>query len=284
MRLAAAIGAVGCGLTLGACVAEPAPPPRAPTLPQRIVSLDYCADQFVLKLADRSQIAAVSIDAEKEFSFMRAAAKGVPKARSSVEDVLAKKPDLVVRAYGGGPNAAGALNRAGVPVVQMGYADDFDGVRATIKEMAIAVGHPARGEALIAEMDARLATAAAAGKTTASALYVTPSGVTTGPGSLVHVMIEAAGLENFDTQPGWRPVPLEQLASAQPDVIVAAFFGHAQVQQDAWSPARHPILARAMEARPTAQLEGAWTACGGWFLVEAVESLAMARDDAERAP
>ncbi|MCA8893462.1 MAG: ABC transporter substrate-binding protein, partial [Hyphomonas sp.] len=69
------------------------------------VSLDYCADQYVLKLADREQILAISPDGDKEFSYMHEAAEDVPTVRPVAEDVLVLKPDLVVRAYGGGPNA-----------------------------------------------------------------------------------------------------------------------------------------------------------------------------------
>ena len=89
---------------------------------QRIVSLDYCADQYVLKLADREQILAISPDAVKDFSYMQDAAVGVPTVRPVAEDVLILKPDLIVRTYGGGPNAAAFFKRAGVPVLQVGWA------------------------------------------------------------------------------------------------------------------------------------------------------------------
>ncbi len=288
MRTSSAFLVALAAVAAASCAPQPPlhPPqqPTAPAQPQRVVSLDYCADQFVLKLADRAQIAAVSPDAGKDFSFMRAAAPGMPIVRSTAEDVLAQRPDLVVRSYGGGPGVAHLLARAGVPVAQLGYAGDFDGVRANVRAMAAALGHPARGEALIAEMDSRLAAVAAQEGTGRSALYLTPAGVTTGAGSLVHVLIEAAGLENFEHQPGWRPIPLERLAREQPDLIAFARFGAASHQPDAWSAARHPIAQRQLAERPVATMDGAWTACGGWFLADAVEALAaMAAADATRA-
>lgn len=288
MRTSSALLVALAAVAAASCAPQPPlhPPqqPTAPAQPQRVVSLDYCADQFVLKLADRAQIAAVSPDAGKDFSFMRAAAPGMPIVRSTAEDVLAQRPDLVVRSYGGGPGVEHLMARAGVPVAQLGYAGDFDGVRANVRAMAAALGHPARGEALIAEMDSRLAAVAAQEGTGRSALYLTPAGVTTGAGSLVHVLIEAAGLENFEHQPGWRPIPLERLAREQPDLIAFARFGAASHQPDAWSAARHPIAQRQLAERPVATMDGAWTACGGWFLADAVEALAaMAAADATRA-
>ena len=37
-----------------------APPVKAPAVPQRIVSINLCADQLVLALADRKQIAGLT--------------------------------------------------------------------------------------------------------------------------------------------------------------------------------------------------------------------------------
>ena len=272
----AAVAAVGCAPALQ-------PQERAPpALPQRIVSLDYCADQFVLKLADRSQITAVSTDADREFSYMRAAVGEIPQVRGRTEDVLALGPDLVVRSYGGGPGAVGLLERAGVPVAQLGYAEDFDGVRDTIRAMALAVGHPARGDALVAEMDARLA-AVAGPQAGLNALYVTPAGYTSGSGSLVDAMIRAAGLKNFEQRAGWHPIPLERLAREQPDVIAAGFYNQRTNQQDIWSASRHPLVRAQIEGRPVAALDGALVSCGGWYLVEAVERLGQTERSLEVA-
>ena len=69
--------------------------------PLRIVSLDFCADQYVLKFADREQILAVSPDAVRGFSYMRDTAIGIPSVRPIAEDVLILKPDLIIRSYGG---------------------------------------------------------------------------------------------------------------------------------------------------------------------------------------
>ncbi|MEM1103179.1 MAG: ABC transporter substrate-binding protein [Pseudomonadota bacterium] len=245
--------------------------------PQRIVSLDYCADQYVLKLADREQILAVSPDAEKQFSYMRAAAKDVPTVRPVAEDVLILKPDLVVRAYGGGANAAAFFERAGVPVLQVGwassvYGEEIGSITQLIQHVADGVGQSRRGDALVAEYRTRLA-AIQTRSANEAALYMTPAGVTTGPGSLVHEMLLAAGVANFQKQPGWRSIPLERLAYEQPDFVVAAFFETLTNHPDAWSPSKHPVAKAQMTSPNTVPLQGAWTACGGWFILDAVETI-----------
>ncbi len=241
--------------------------------PARIVSLDYCADQFVLRFADRARILALSPDAGKDFSYMRESAAGLPTVRPVAEDVLILRPDLVVRSYGGGPGAATMFRRAGIPVLEIGWSADFEAVMATVERVASGLGAAAKGRAVAAEMRDRLA-AVAARSGERSALYMTPGGVTTGPGSLVHEMLEAAGLRNFEDAPGWRPIPLETLAYDQPDLVAAAFYESLVAYPDAWTTARHPIARDLVEAGDVVTLDSAVTSCGAWFLVDAVETLA----------
>jgi iron complex transport system substrate-binding protein len=257
-------------LVLSACTA----PPAATGQPLRIVSLDYCADQYVLKFADRSAIAALSPDAAKPFSYMRTQAAGLARVRPSAEEVLALEPDLVVRSYGGGPALEAALERAGVRVHQIGWGDGFDAVRTNMRAAASAVGQPARGEAAVAAFDARLAAIAPA--TGARALYITAGGVTSGPDGMIGALFHAAGLTNMQTRPGWNPIPVEQLAVEQPQITATAFFDGAVRGQDFWSAARHPIVTQVVASRPQAVLDAATVSCGGWFAADAVAALAAA--------
>ncbi len=263
------------GLALAACAPlEEGSGAGRPERPRRIVSLDYCADQFVLALADRSQIAALSPDAQKDFSYLRDEARGIPQVRAQAEDVIARRPDLVVRSYGGGPGAEGFFRRAGIPVARLGFAEDYEAIRANIAAMADAMGQPERGLAMIAEFDARLAAIRPRADGT-TGLYMTPAGVTTGEGSLIHLMMASAGLTNFQEQPGWNPLPLERLARERPDLVVAAFFNAKTNHQDQWSAARHPVARAQLAELPVVWLDGAVTACGGWFVLDAIEAMAQ---------
>ncbi|MFT7222308.1 MAG: iron complex transport system substrate-binding protein [Candidatus Azotimanducaceae bacterium] len=239
---------------------------------RRIVSLDYCADQFVLKLVEPERIAAVSRDATRDFSYMRDAAEAHRKIRPSAEHVLALAPDLIVRSYGGGPNAVQFYERLDIRVIQIGYASTINEVRAEILRIAEQLGEPEKAREIVADMDARLqrVKARASGK---SLLYVTPGGVTSGAGSLVHDMIKAAGLVNFQTEPGWRSLPLEKLAFDQPELLATAFYDTETNHTNYWSAARHPMIRSQLSSTKSVSLDGATTACGGWFLVDAVEQL-----------
>lgn len=261
--------------------------PAAPSRPLpegaagRIVSLDYCADQFVLGLAGRERVLALSPDAGKDFSYLRAAATGLPAVRPRAEEVLALDPDLVVRTYGGGPRAAAFFERAGVPVLQIDFAPDVDAVRDRVRQAAAALGVPGRGKELVAGMDARLARARA-GSPGAAVLYLAPSGVSAGAGTFVDRLIAEAGLDNFDERAGWRAIPLERLAYEAPDVYaVPAFEGRHNMVR---TPFRHPLAVRRVQAGPAVALEGATTSCGAWFLADAVEALAAGAAGSRRGP
>ncbi|MEM7329172.1 MAG: ABC transporter substrate-binding protein [Pseudomonadota bacterium] len=247
--------------------------------PMRVVSLDFCADQYVLKFADREQILAVSPDAVRGFSYMRDVAVGVPTVRPIAEDVLILKPDLIVRSYGGGPNAEAFFERAGVPVLQIGWAsnihgEDLSSIPEITKTVAAGLGQAERGEVVARDYLDRLESIASSASAK-STLYVTPSGVTTGGNSLVHKAMLAAGLQNYAARPGWHSLPLERLTSERPDLVAAAYFDVQSDHRHGWSAARHPIAKRELNAAELVKLEGAWLGCGGWFLIEAIEALAQ---------
>lgn len=242
---------------------------------QRIVSLDYCADQFVLKFAPRDNILAVSPDAAKEFSYMRDAADGLSMVQPRAEDVILLEPDLVVRSYGGGANSSAYFEQLGIPVLNVGWAGDIEGVLANVERMASSLGDEQHGRETVANVRQRLkALSVSNGAGVREALYMTPSGATTGSGSLVHELLDAAGLSNFQTKPGWRTLPLERLAYEQPAVVAAAFFNMRSRHPSAWSASRHPVAQSLLSESDVVYLQGAWMTCGGWYLVEAVEALA----------
>ena len=237
-----------------------------------IVSLDFCADQYVLKFAERENILALSPDAEAGFSYMRGDAKGVPKVRPRAEDILLLQPDIVVRTYGGGPNAAAFFERAGIKVVQISYAGDLAGVKQSILDASRELGAAERGAALVAEMENHLSALAPASNQS-TILYMTSKGAVAGENTLIGELLGLAGFENFRAAPGWGSLPLERLAYESPDVIAAGFFDTGDIVSDIWTPSRHPVAQRRLDQSPVVDLPGAWTACSSWSLLDVLDAL-----------
>lgn len=274
-----AASAVVVSLSAIAVVAvSEAPRPVTSSVPKRVVSLDYCADQFVLKFADRSQILALSSQSQASHSYMREAAKGLPQVRSRAESVLALEPDLVVRTYGGGPDAARFFQASGTPVLQLGEADQYEGIRGNLRLAAKGLGHPERGEAAVRQFDATLAKAKRQGPPV-EALYVTSGGVQAGADTSLGQMMATAGLVPYDDRHrGWSELPLERLAAKAPSMVVTGFMSLGEVDLFPWSSARHPLVRQSLKSRPTVALPGAVTACSGWFLADATLDMAKGGD------
>lgn len=215
----------------------------------------------------------LSTRADDADSRLRALAEGLPRRRADLESALAARPEVVVRFWGGDPRLVNALQARGVRVVTIDEASGFSDVRANIRRVAAELGQRPAGEALIARMDARLARAAGAwaGR---PALYLTPGGVTGGPGTLVDAILRAAGVRNLETRPGYQTVSLEELALRPPPAIVLGFFDTFQLAGAAWGEGRHRVLQRVVRERAVASLPGELLGCPDWSAAEAVERLA----------
>lgn len=256
--------------------AEPVDPAAAePT----VVSIDYCADQYVLELADRDQILGVSPRAVRAFSYHRERAMGLSIVDPSAEAVLHAAPALVVRFWGGDRRMVSMLTRAGVATVNIVYGHDGATIVDNLNTVAAALGRPKTAAATIEERRRRIAALETAPALDLRALYLTPSGTTGGLGTDIDSMIRLAGLDNMAAElgyRGWRTIPLEHLVLNPPDVFIGSFFDDSDVARSSWSPARHPQLSALMETVPTIAVPGRFLSCSGLFSVEAAEFIRAA--------
>jgi iron complex transport system substrate-binding protein len=246
----------------------------AQAAPRRIVSLDYCADQFVLALADRQQIAALSRGSRRDDSYFRDRARGIAQTRGTLEEVLALRPDLVVRNWGGPWDAEAAYARFGVPVLQVGDAPSFDAARDDLRDAARVLGHAARGEVIARDLDARLARlAAATPRTRPAIMYLSAGGAVAGRGTMMDAVITAAGGQNLRTEASWTLLPLERLVETPPALIALGFFDHGRTRMNAWRPTRHAAVERALARARTVSLPVASVSCEAWFAIDAAEAI-----------
>lgn len=252
--------------------------PAAPGRPSRVVSLNLCADELVLRLADRAQVAAVTAFAgDSRGSTVAAEAAGVPVTRGLAEEIVALKPDLVVAGAFTTRTTVGLLKRIGVPPLELGVPADFDGVRAQIRQVAAAVGHPERGEAMVAALDAGLARVVPAARSL-RVLVLRPNAFTVSPGTLGDAIIRAAGLVNVAAAIGrdrTGSVPLEAAALADADLVVLDA-GEAGTPSLADALLHHPILERLRAQGRTVPIPNRLWTCPGPQVAEVVARLAAA--------
>jgi len=242
----------------------------------RVVSLDQCADQYVMALSPRTAIAGVSMRSGDPDAYLHVQARGLPKRRASAESVLAAQPNVVVRYWGGDALLSRTLARRGVTVVDLTDQGGFDGVRRNIRAVAAALHETPRGEQLIADMNAKLAASSGAWRNR-PAIYLTPAGFSTGPGTLIDAMLRGAGLDNRTTSPGYVSVPMERLVIDPPIALVLGFFDSYGLSGQLWAPGRRSLVRRMVDERAIANLPGSVLDCPAWFAADGVRAISQAR-------
>jgi iron complex transport system substrate-binding protein len=242
----------------------------------RIVSLDQCADQYVLALAPRDEIAGLSKRALNDDSAERALAVGLPELRPTLESVLASQATVAVYYWSADARLPDELRGRGIAAVQIDEANDFPGIRANIRKIAAALDRRTAGEALVTRMDAELARANGAWGG-ARALYLTTYGFTAGKGTLVGAMMTAAGLTTAAASAGYSPAPLESLVLNPPKALVLGFFRDLAGGRQHWSVAGNGYLRGLVAQHAIASLPGSMLGCPAWTAADGVLALAQAR-------
>ena len=207
----------GCG-AIGSSV--PAPVAR----PVRVMSMNQCTDQLVLALLPPERIASVTwLSRDPGGSVMAAQARRVGVNHGLAEEVLAQKPDLVIAGTFTTPALRGLLKRLGYPLVEVDSASNVDDIRRITRQVAAAVGEPARGEALLAEMDATFARLAERRGPALRVVAWDRSGFAAGEGTLYDAILTAAGARNLARAPmalSYRKPDAEVLLQTNPALLV----------------------------------------------------------------
>lgn len=235
--------------------------PSAPAKPRRVVSVNLCSDQLLLALADRSQIAALSSNAtDPEMSAEAARARGLRILKGSAEEVLAIDPDLVIGTTARRAPVLLGLKPGSFRTLDVPSAESYGAIKASIRDVARAIGHADRGEALIARMDRDLA-ALPKVRNAGVAAYYQRRGYMTGTGTLVDELMQRVGLVNLAGTLGksaLAQVSLEEMAAAQPDWMIVESATD-RVTDQGTEMLHHPAL----EGIRRISIRQAWTVCGG---------------------
>lgn len=237
--------------------------------PMRIMALDQCADQYVLALAPDAALALSPRADDPDSTLAKEAAKRL-RIRPSLEGAISFKPDVVVRYWGGDARLLARLERTGVTVVTIDDARDFAGIERNIQQVADAVQQPQRGADMIAQMQAKLEKAKGGGGGK-QAVYLTASGFTAGPNTLIDRIMNAAGFRNGTQHEGYQAIGLERVLMQPPLFFVRGFFRHAYA--DWRGVGRHPALARVMRDKTSIDLRSGTLTCPAWFAADAALDL-----------
>ena len=200
--------------------------------PRRIVTMNLCADMLALQLVPKDRIAAVTYLAHDGAQVLFPGRDaGIPINYGTAEDIIRFRPDLILAGDFSTPMTRRLAKRVGARVVELKSASSFAEARVAVRQAAAAVGEVERGEALIRQMDAKLAWLAAHPPARPLRVVAWSGGISVpGKGTLENAVIEAAGAVNIAAQPGviYTTFDVERLLMAQPDALL---FGGAQAGQ-----------------------------------------------------
>ncbi len=274
------LASAALGITLLGATAAPISAP-----PRRIVSLNMCADELIIALADPGQIAGLTEWArDPDLSFYAERAQALPITHRSAEEVMALHPDVVIGAPYRTKAALTSLKAAHIPMVDLPMKEGGEGMEASIRTVAAAVGHTDRGDALIASIRAELSQIGPPPGRGRVAAYYQRQGYLTGTGTLVDDMMRRVGLVNLTTRigrPALSKLSLEEMALAHPDFLLMD--GGTEVVSDRGSAMlHHPLLDRVVPPTRRIYIPQSLTVCGGPSFPKAVALLAKQVRAADR--
>lgn len=265
------------------CLGEPA---MAGEPPRRVVSMNVCTDQLAMLIAGEGQLRSVSYLARDPVtSVLAEQAARYPVNHGLAEEVFLIHPDLVVAGTYSTRTTVDLLRRLGVRVEEFAPESSIDDIRANINRMGDVLGRPQRAAELIAELDRGLAGLAAARPPNRSVAPYYANSFTSGAGTLVDAVVDAAGLANIADRLGLAgtvELPLELLILADPELVVGdeeRYAAPALAQENFVHPAYKALLSKASRVAVPSR----YTICGAPFTLEAARILQEAARQREGA-
>ena len=252
-------------------------PALAADLP-RVASMNLCADQLLIPLADPEQILGLSrYSRDRSQSFSANDARRYRILSGGAEDILVLRPDIVVASLFDKRSTRELLKENGIHLAEFSVPRNLDEVKAQIRQMGEIVQHPDRATAEIARLDAAVARAR---QTVMEKHYrvlpLSRRGWVSGSDSLVSSLLTETGLFNVASDLGAGQggfASLEAIVNAKPDFLLVSEAGD-RAEDDGRAFLLHPALERFYPPEKRIVIPERLTVCGGVMLADALDLLA----------
>ena len=247
----------------------------AATLP-RLVSMNVCADQLLLTLADPEQILGLSRFARDGWQSQAGDISRYQVLSGGAEDVLLIRPDIVVASAFDKRSTRELLKAKGLHLVELAVPKTLDEARQQIREAGDITGHPDRAAVEIARLDAALARARrAVSERHYRVLPLSRRGWVAGSDSFVGSLLGETGLRSAAGDLGFAFggfASLEAIVNLRPDFIVVSQAGDT-AKDDGQAFLLHPALERFYPPEKRIVIPERMTECGGVLLADALDAL-----------
>jgi iron complex transport system substrate-binding protein len=258
---------------------------QAQAQPQRIVSMNLCTDELLMRIVDPARIASItylsrqSVNAPLGLDHISAS---LPVNHGLAEEVIRLKPDLVLGGQFAATTATSLLRHLGHRVEIFPPENSFADMRSNIRRLGTLVGEEARAEAVITDFDTRLAALQARIPAGDKPIFadIGVNNYIAGRNTLYTEVVNAGGYRTLGQAlgfEGFRNVPLETILTVRPALISTATPWTSPPSMSTMS-LGHPALRALVSRTPHITIPERYTTCGAPSLLGAIEMLVEARE------
>lgn len=260
----------------------------AETRPQRIVSMNLCTDELLMRIVDPSRIASITYLSQQPINAPLGLGPIASKLKVNhglAEEVLMQEPDLILAGRFAATTAVGLLRKLGYPIIIFDPELTLDDMRTNIRKLGEAVGESARAEQVIADFETRLSELQAQIPPGEKPVFadIGVNNFVAGENTLYTHIVNAGGYRTlgqalgFD---GFRNVPLEEVLLIEPALMSTATPWTNPPSMSTLA-LGHPALRAMVKQIPQVAIPERYTTCGAPSALGAVEILVNARKAAE---
>jgi iron complex transport system substrate-binding protein len=190
-----------------------------------IVSTNPCADAMLVELAPWDRIAAISHYSKEPdaSSIPLDVARHFEATSGTAEEVIARRPDLVVTSSFTPAATRAAYARAGLKVLTLDSPTRIAASEAQVMQLADALGLHARGIAMVRRIELALGRSAPPDDKRPSALLYLSGNLASGDGTLLDELLRRTGFRDAAADYGLQHtgnLPLEAIIERPPDIIL----------------------------------------------------------------
>lgn len=259
--------------------------------PTKIVSTTLAVDEYLVELADLSNIVAVTgLSTDPSISNVAGKTDVIKTKFESVtaEQILALQPDLVLIPSYVNPEVLDQLETAGITTYQVVDDSSFEGIFNSVKVIGQIIGEEQKADALLADLTKRyeqLKADAAKVAEPKRVLYFTEYLSSVTDNTTIGQMINLAGGKNVVAEagivggdyPDYPNVSKELLVTLNPEIIFTTAWGWTEGEEPAfvteWK--NDPALASvdAIKNNKVYVLDGANVTTASHFVIEGAEEM-----------
>lgn len=188
----------------------------------RVMSLNLCADAYLMNFADKDQIVALThLSRDAALSAHVDAAQAFPVSDGQIEAIIELKPELVIVSSWSDPMRNALIERLGIELVMLDAAKNFAAARQEIVKLGKAIGRESEAQHYLSTLDAAMAALEPVGETP-TLLPLQRRNLTVGRGHILDEIITLAGGTNLGARmaEAMSQISLETALASKADFVL----------------------------------------------------------------